>query len=70
MSEDKIVEVLGWEGHSVRKEDKGHVSEIRCQHPTCKTRPRLRIIFWVDGIIPIGKSCIKKGCWSMLEDHR
>ena len=50
----------------VTKEDKGHVSDIRCQHPTCKTHPLLRYIYWVDGV-PIGSVCAKKGRRETLE---
>jgi len=51
------------------KEDKGYISEIRCQHPTCKTHPRLRYIYWVDGV-PIGSTCYKKSRWAALEDFK
>lgn len=61
------VETEEWNGTSIRREDKGHVSNIRCQHPTCKTHPFLRVIYWVEGNIPIGRCCIKKGTWGILD---
>lgn len=56
-----------WNGSSIRKEDKGSISNIRCAHPTCKTHPLLRWIYWVDDNIPIGQVCIKKGAWGTLD---
>ena len=59
-------ETKKWDADSIRKEDKGRISGIRCQHPTCKTHPLLRRIFWVNGV-PIGSICVKKGRWNMID---
>jgi len=57
-----------------RKVDKGKVSNIRCQHPKCKTHPKLRVIYYVEvggEEVPVGSECLKKGLWKpqpKLED--
>ncbi len=56
-----------WNGKTIVKEVRESYNGIRCQHPTCKTHPLLKNIFWVDGNIPIGQHCIKKGSWTRLE---
>ena len=54
-------------GRDIEKEDMGHVSQIQCRHPTCKTRPHLRHVNWVDGV-PIGNCCIRK-VYARLDDY-
>lgn len=56
-----------WNGKSITKEVREDYTGIRCRHPTCKTHPPLKVIFWVNGGIPIGQVCIKKGSWTRLD---
>ena len=51
----------------VRRVDMGTVTEIRCQHPDCRSHPKLRIIYYVEDNIPIGSCCLKKGMWRVKE---
>ena len=56
-----------WNGKVIAKEVRENYTGVRCRHPTCKTHPNLKVIFWVDGEIPIGQTCIKKGSWTRLD---
>lgn len=52
-------------GKTVR-EEYDEVTNIRCTHSTCKTHPKLKVIYWVNGQ-PIGRECIKKTWPANLE---
>ena len=44
----------------IRVEDAGHVTNITCQHPSCKKRPKLRFLYHTDNGLIIGSSCKNK----------
>ena len=56
----------------VRYKDFGHVTQIRCQYPPCKTKPRLRHVFYTDDGKTIGRICAKKigGSIKELKPHK
>jgi len=44
----------------VRMVDAGHVTDILCQFPDCKRKPRLRYLYYTDVNLIIGSSCKNK----------